>query len=86
MVKGTFFNVHKDFAQDAGEQVIYGHEEHLGLEENAAKALYHQLLASVYAASDPWSHVYITRSDGLTVFGELVDRRTAPSPEPDVEG
>ena len=83
MVKSVFYSVHKDFAQDAGEQTIYGHEEHIGLEEDAAKALYHQLLAAVYASTDPWAHVFITRSDGLVVFGEKVDRRVDPAPEPE---
>ena len=67
-----FYNVHKDFMQDGP---IYGHEEHFGLPEQQAKAKYHEMLASVYTYNDPWTHVYITRDDGVMTFGEVVDRR-----------
>ena len=77
MEKTEFFNVHKDFAQ---EGPIYGHEQFLGLSKDQAMSKYHQLLASAYAASDPWTHVFITRDDGVSVSGETIDRRVAPSP------
>lgn len=67
-----FYNVHKDFMQ-AGP--IYGHEEFYGMTEEAAKAKYHQMLSTVYTNNDPWTHVYITRDDGVMTFGEVVDRR-----------
>lgn len=85
MERKRFYSVHKDFAQDSSSGVIYGHEEQFGLEEQAALALYHQLLAAVYSSNDPWSHVYINRDDGVQVFGERVDRRTDPAPEPEEE-
>ena len=78
MEKATFFNVHKDFAQDGP---IYGHEEFFGLTENAARAKYHELLAAVYSANDPWTHVYVNRDDGIGVFGEVVDRRSVQEME-----
>lgn len=81
MVKARFYTVHKNFAQETPEGgTIYGHEEYYGLDENQAKAKYHELLASVYAYSDPWSNVFIKRDDGVEIFGEVVDRRTAPEP------
>lgn len=88
MERKRFYSVHKDFAQDSGSGVIYGHEEQYGLEDQEARALYHQLLAAVYSSGDPWSHVYINRDDGVQVFGETVDRRTDPVPdaEPETEG
>lgn len=72
MEKTPFFNVHKDFAQNGP---IYGHEEALGLSEEAAKAQYHTWLASAYAASDPWTIVYIDNDDGIRIKWEIVDRR-----------
>ena len=75
MEKTTFYSVHKDFAQDGP---VYGHEEFFGLTETSAKAKFHELLAAVYIGSDPWTHVYINRDDGMMVSGELVDRRTMP--------
>lgn len=68
-----FYNVHKDFMQ-AGP--IYGHEEFLGLTDQQAKAKYHEMLATAYTYNDPWTHVYITRDDGVMIFGEVVDRRS----------
>lgn len=72
-----FYNVHKDFMQGA----IYGHEEFLGLTDQQAKAKYHEMLATVYLYNDPWTHVYITRDDGVMTAGEVVDRRTPAQEE-----
>lgn len=68
------YTVHKDFMQPGP---IYGHEEFYGLTEEAAKAKYHQMLSTAYSYNDPWTHVYITREDGVMTFGEVVDRRRA---------
>lgn len=72
MKKTPFYSVHKDFLQDGP---VYGHEEFLGLSREAAYSKFHQLLASVYASSDPWSHVFIVRDDGVFESGEVVDKR-----------
>ena len=77
MEKEKFFTVHKDFAQ-AGP--IYGHEEFFGLSENAAKAKYHEMLASAYNASDPWTHVFLLDDSGAVLMWEIIDRRTTPEP------
>ena len=73
-----FYNVHKDFMQ-AGP--TYGHEEFLGLTEQQAKAKYHEMLSTAYTYADPWTHVYITRDDGVMTFGEVVDRRSPAQEE-----
>lgn len=82
MEKSPFYSVHKDFAQ---EGPVFGHEEFFGLTEDGAKAKYHELLTSVYSGTDPWANVYIKRDDGVETFGEVVDRRTSPAPEPGEE-
>lgn len=82
MLKEIFYNVHKDFAQNGP---IYGHEEYLGLTENQALAKYHELLASAYQYNDSWVHVYIMRDDGINTYGEKIDRRIEPEPEPILE-
>lgn len=78
MEKAEFYVVHKDFAQDGP---IYGHEEFYGLTKDAAMAKYHQMLASAYSASDPWTHVYVENDAGVRIAWELIDRRTMPEPE-----
>ena len=85
MTKTPFFNVHKDFAQEGQNGTIYGHEQFLGLAEDSAKAKYHQLLAAAYAASDPWTTVYIESDEGVRILWEKIDRRTVPEPEPEPE-
>jgi len=80
MTKETFYSVHKDFAQGGADGPIYGHEEYLGLTEAQAKAKYHQLLSTAYQYNDPWTHVFITRDNGLMTEGEKIDRRTPPAP------
>lgn len=83
MVKTPFYNVHKDFAQ---EGPIYGHEEYHGLTLDAAKAKFHQMLATAYAASDPWTYCCVISDTGSMMAWEVVDRRTVPEPEPETEG
>lgn len=81
MLKAEFYSVHKDFAQDGQNGTIWGHEEFFGLDSDAAKTTYHQLLASAYSANDPWTHVFIENDNGARIFSELIDRRTLPEPE-----
>jgi hypothetical protein len=73
-----FYNVHKDFMQ-AGH--IYGHEEFYGMTEKEAKAKYHKMLDTAYTYNDPWTHVYITREDGVMTAGEVVDQRSPAQEE-----
>lgn len=85
MQRAEFFNVHKEFAQDTQNGPIYGHEEFLGLNDNDAKAKYHELLAAVYRANDPWSFVFIVGDTGIMSKWETVDRRTEQPIEPILE-
>ena len=78
----NLYNVHKDFAQYNEENLVWGHEEYLGLEENNAKAIYHQLLAYAYNGTDPYINIFIMRTDGIHVFGEVIDRTPELELEP----
>lgn len=73
----NLFNVHKDFAQESGEKIIWGHEQFLGLKEEEAKAKYHELLSYAYKASDAYVDVFVMRTDGIHVLGEVIDRMHA---------
>lgn len=81
MNKAPFFSVHKDFAQ---EGPIYGHDELVGLNEQAAHAQFHTWMASAWVSSDPWTMVYIDSDDGRRIKWDVIDRRTLPQVEMEV--
>ena len=75
-----FYNIHKDYLYDNEGTPTYAHEEFLGLEKNAAYAQYYGLLAAGYGEDNIWTNVFIVRSDGYMVEGDIIDNRTDDTP------
>ena len=82
MDKTVFYTtIENQVRSDGSKGLLYDHYDNL----NAALAKYYTVCAAAAVSEIPYHSAAIIRDDGIILEGRVFDRRTTPSPEPELD-